>query len=123
MYNQTIPNTILSTIIALATMGIASEANAGGTDKCGNGYVNWGEECDDGNTSNTDACTNECECAECGDGFVWTGMEQCDDANEVDNDGCTNECELPKCGDGIVQGDEECDDGNEVNDDECTNSC
>jgi uncharacterized protein (TIGR03382 family) len=123
MYNQTIPTTILSTIIALATMGIASDANAGGEDKCGNGYINWGEECDDGNDYNTDSCTNECKHAECGDGFKWKYHEECDDGNESNTDYCTNECEEPKCGDGYVQGDEECDDGNESNTDYCTNEC
>jgi cysteine-rich repeat protein len=49
---------------------------------CGNG-VNEGspEECDDGNTSNADACLNTCMIAACGDGFVRTSggtPEQCD---------------------------------------------
>ena len=46
---------------------------------CGNGVVEAGEQCDDGNTSNTDACLNTCVTNVCGDGFVNVGVEQCDD--------------------------------------------
>jgi cysteine-rich repeat protein len=81
------------------------------------------EDCDDGNTSNTDSCTNACENAACGDGFLQAG-EQCDDGNGVNTDACTNGCLNARCGDGIVRGGfEQCDDGNLVNDDGCTNSC
>jgi cysteine-rich repeat protein len=45
---------------------------------CGNGVVEPGEECDDGNPDNTDACLTNCRNATCGDGFVRTGAEQCD---------------------------------------------
>jgi cysteine-rich repeat protein len=82
------------------------------------------EECDDGNTSNTDACTNTCRIARCGDGFVREGFEQCDDGNAVNTDACTNACTFARCGDTIVwQGMEECDDGNTSNTDACLNTC
>src|SRR5512141_1780697 len=42
---------------------------------CGNGVVETGEECDDGNPSDTDACTNACLNATCGDGLVQDGVE------------------------------------------------
>lgn len=45
---------------------------------CGDGTVDAGEQCDDGNDSNSDACLNNCENAGCGDGYVWDGMEECD---------------------------------------------
>ena len=35
---------------------------------CGNGSVEVGEQCDDGNDTNTDECTNGCEVGVCGDG-------------------------------------------------------
>ena len=89
---------------------------------CGDGVVQDGEECDDGNNVNDDGCTNDCKLSKCGDGIVQPG-EECDDGNNIDNDGCTNQCKLPNCGDGIVQDGEECDDGNDVNDDGCTNQC
>lgn len=80
---------------------------------CGNGTVDSGEQCDDGNSNNGDSCLNTCVAATCGDGFMNmlpSGLlEECDDANSVDNDACTNSCTLPICGDGIIQGSEECD--------------
>lgn len=90
---------------------------------CGNGVLEEGEECDDGNLEVRDACLPTCKNAACGDGIVWTGMEECDDGNGVD-DSCTNGCAMGGCGDGIVWiGQEECDDGNQSNDDACTNLC
>jgi cysteine-rich repeat protein len=95
--------------------------DAGST--CGDGAVDTGEECDDGNEVDTDACTSECLDAVCGDGFVWTGTEGCDDGNTTGGDGCSASCELESCGDGAVDTGEECDDGNEVDTDACTNLC
>ena len=37
---------------------------------CGNASIEMGEQCDDGNNINTDACTNACEVARCGDGVA-----------------------------------------------------
>ncbi len=61
---------------------------------CGDGIVQQGEACDDGNVSNNDACLNTCQVAYCGDGSVWIDAESCDDGNNVDDDGCNNSCEL-----------------------------
>lgn len=91
----------------------------GGRSSCGNGTQDPLEECDDGNAVATDACTDECRTATCGDGIAWEGVEECDDANDVRTDAC-DACRLPVCGDGVHAGDEECDDGNEVADDGCT---
>jgi len=79
---------------------------------CGNSIVEPGEDCDDGNSINTDACV-DCEDAECGDGHIWAGVEECDDGNSSDYDLCTNACENSTCGDGIRQpsNGEECDMG------------
>ena len=63
---------------------------------CGNGMVDPGEACDDGNQDNTDDCTSACELATCGDGFIQDG-EECDDGNNINDDGCTDACELPPC--------------------------
>jgi cysteine-rich repeat protein len=49
---------------------------------CGNGTVEGTEECDDGNDSNHDACTNECIANVCGDDYVNVGVESCDDGDE-----------------------------------------
>ena len=61
---------------------------------CGDGVVTTalGEECDDGDTDNTDGCLNSCRTAVCGDGFLWAGTETCDDGNTDDGDGCSSAC-------------------------------
>lgn len=59
---------------------------------CGDGVKDPGEACDDGNTTDTDACSSTCELADCGDGFVQAGVEECDDGNTNDGDGCAADC-------------------------------
>jgi cysteine-rich repeat protein len=93
-----------------------------GSPECGNGIVEAGEECDDGNLDNSDHCLDSCVQATCGDGHVGPG-EGCDDGNAIDDDMCTNECALLSCGDGMVQVGEECDDGNADDTDECLGTC
>jgi cysteine-rich repeat protein len=57
---------------------------------CGDGVVNSGEECDDGNTLDTDACLTSCLNARCGDGFIRTGVEECDGSN-LNGESCTSQ--------------------------------
>lgn len=90
---------------------------------CGDGYLDPGEACDDGNDSNLDDCLETCVFASCGDGFVRNGVEFCDDGNTKEGDSCPSNCLLPNCGDSIVEGAEECDDGNLDNDDGCLQTC
>ena len=60
---------------------------------CGDGNLDFDEECDDGNTDDTDYCTNNCTNAVCGDGIVQPALgEQCDDGNNSNGDGCTSDC-------------------------------
>jgi len=97
---------------------------------CGDGIVQTGEECDDGNDDNTDGCViadfsqpadgkNECRQAICGDAYVSKTLnEQCDlgskngvpcqPAYGVDCNYCTPACKLGTisggfCGDGKIQ--------------------
>ncbi|MEK7218035.1 MAG: DUF4215 domain-containing protein [Patescibacteria group bacterium] len=97
---------------------------------CGNGIVEKGEQCDDGQRNSTtrpDACRLDCLLPFCGDGvkdYRTLPPEECDDENNVNDDTCTNVCTIATCGDGIVQtGKEQCDDGNTVNEDTCSNDC
>lgn len=92
---------------------------------CGDGVVDDGEECDDGNRVNADGCSNSCRLPACGDGVVQTG-EQCDDGNDVDTDGCRNTCVRPVCGDGVVSTGEACDLGDansDTSDALCRTNC
>ena len=120
---------------------------------CGNGMVDPGEQCDDGNRMSGDGCSALCqiECTEwcgcglntciistvCGDG-VLSPNEGCDDGNQRSGDGCPGNCSSPEtgwscpvpgracvpiCGDGLVVGPETCDDGNAISGDGCSDIC
>ena len=91
---------------------------------CGNGELDPGEACDDGDVDNTDGCLANCTLATCGDGFVQAGFEQCDDADQDNDDDCIVGCYAATCGDGhIYVGIEDCDDGNTLNEDACASDC
>jgi cysteine-rich repeat protein len=107
---------------------------------CGNGALEAGEICDDGNTSGGDGCAADClsidpgwQCRVpgkrciplCGDG-VLNGSEACDDGNALSGDGCSSTCQLEPgsdcstpgkpcirsiCGDGKLDPNELCDCG------------
>src|SRR4029077_18043681 len=59
---------------------------------CGDGFLDPGEQCDDGNTHNGDGCNSSCMLESCGNGVV-DGSEQCDHgaANGTD-DCCSTTC-------------------------------
>jgi cysteine-rich repeat protein len=63
---------------------------AGGS--CGDGVLNVGEACDDGNTNACDGCSAICTVEACGNGVVECG-EQCDDGNTASGDGCSASCQ------------------------------
>jgi cysteine-rich repeat protein len=60
---------------------------------CGNGILEDGEQCDDGNTLPGDGCCDLCEIEVpvCGNGIVEQG-EHCDDGNTLNGDGCSSAC-------------------------------
>lgn len=80
---------------------------------CGDGVLNCGEACDDGNTQNDATCTADCSREpSCGDGFrdLFLG-EACDDGNQVDCDGCARTCQTEACGNFVTECSEQCDEG------------
>lgn len=103
--------------------------------KCGNGVLDPGEACDDGNVHRGDNCRPDCTREECGNGLVDPG-EDCDSAGQNSND-CNDDCTRPACGDGklnpkfeVSAGSfEQCDQGDDNDDDvygqaaRCTKSC
>jgi cysteine-rich repeat protein len=60
---------------------------------CGNGLLQTGEQCDDGNLLNNDGCSSACKLEVCGDGAKQTN-EQCDDGNILNGDGCDSMCKI-----------------------------
>jgi MYXO-CTERM domain-containing protein len=87
------------------------------TPSCGDGILQYPEECDGG-----PGCSGACLRIVCGDGRI-DGAEQCDDGGVAVGDGCNATCEREVCGNGRVDAGEECDDGNASNADGCLNEC
>ncbi|MFA5133190.1 MAG: DUF4215 domain-containing protein [Patescibacteria group bacterium] len=88
--------------------------------QCGDGVVQAGEACDDGqNNGKYGYCSTTCGALSsfCGDSVV-TGSEQCDKGSLNGNygSGCSWECKLPgpSCGDKIINGAEQCDSNSET---------
>jgi cysteine-rich repeat protein len=94
------------------------------TDTCGNGHVDSGEVCDDGNTEDGDGCSAVCDSDEtCGNNVVDPG-EVCDDGNTDDGDACAADCSSENpCGNGQPDPGEACDDGNNDDGDGCSADC
>ncbi|HSN84642.1 MAG TPA: PQQ-dependent sugar dehydrogenase, partial [Polyangiales bacterium] len=94
----------------------------GGGSFCGDGALNAGEECDDGNNTAGDGCAPDCTIepvAVCGDGIV-TAPETCEPpGTEV----CDGFCQVrvQVCGDGFVTAPETCEPpGTDTCNDSCT---
>ncbi len=77
---------------------------------CGDGTIDDGEDCDDGNNTSGDGCSATCESEGegiCGDG-VKDEDEECDDGNQLSGDGCDDMCfSETVCGDGVSEGPED----------------
>jgi cysteine-rich repeat protein len=71
---------------------------------CGDGILDPGEECDDGNNIDGDGCDANCTIEPyCGDGILDPG-EECDDGNNIDGDGCDANCTVEDDGEGCTPG-------------------
>ncbi|MDO8648531.1 MAG: DUF4215 domain-containing protein [Candidatus Peregrinibacteria bacterium] len=113
----------MAVVITLSATGrldgvFAAQAQNSPAQLCGNGVLNLraAEQCDDGNTSDKDGCSNKCKvepgytceqqdgrgdqrsiCTEtCGNGVPQRiAGEQCDDGNRAKGDGCSPQCKVP----------------------------
>ncbi len=92
---------------------------------CGDGIINDGEECDDGeenSDTDPDACRADCTFPVCGDSVTDSG-EECDsgaDNSDTEPDACRADCTEPVCGDRVTDSGEDCDGGPGCSD-TCTN--
>ena len=91
--------TMISNLPYRKTLAVAAAAAAlwacGGSapTTCGNGRLDKGELCDDGNTADGDGCEADCVPTPlCGNGLVEMG-EGCDDGNVINDDACSNACQ------------------------------
>ncbi|MBI5621405.1 IPT/TIG domain-containing protein [Candidatus Falkowbacteria bacterium] len=110
---------------------------------CGNGFIETGEDCDDGNTLPSDGCSSQClwegsSYPLCQNGVIDYG-EECDFGLPTDLGWNANFCSISSClfvgnnyhdvsvcGNGVTEDGEDCDNGSEPNDndsDGCTNTC
>jgi cysteine-rich repeat protein len=102
---------------------VASASCLQNVSTCGDGVVDAGEQCDDGNSTAGDGCSPSCQIEVCGNHLVDFG-ETCDDGNRVSGDGCSATCQREgRCGDGVVDSGETCDDGNTSSGDGCSATC
>jgi cysteine-rich repeat protein len=83
-------------------------AVAGESCRAGLCYTIGYEACDDGDATDSNACTNACLRAACGDAILRTDLsdgaehfEACDDGDGIDSNTCTNSCQTAVCGDGV----------------------
>jgi len=95
---------------------------------CGDGTLDPGEVCDDGNTTDGDGCSADCRSNEsCGNRIVDRSVgEVCDDGNTSSGDGCAGDCRSSEfCGNGVIDPGlgEVCDDGNVFSGDGCSADC
>src|SRR5262245_17906421 len=79
------------TVPLMAVCACSTDDPAGG-----NGKIEAGEECDDGNAVDGDGCEATCS-SSCGNGTVDLN-EECDDRNDVDNDDCSTSCAVSLSG-------------------------
>lgn len=110
---------------------------------CGNGVIQAGENCEDGNADDEDGCSSNCvteegwECEVICPSIaqnseksvaqffksVFASIVSLFSAQEDPSMGnCVSVCETV-CGDELIKGDEECDDGNLNDEDGCNNDC
>jgi cysteine-rich repeat protein len=83
------------TRLRIQTPGAPNVANP--EPACGDGLLDPGEECDDGNTLLGDGCADDCTfevvVGACGNRLL-DGLEGCDDGNADNDDGCSATCTL-----------------------------
>lgn len=119
------------TLAATATPAVVLSLNETliGCPVCGNSEIDYGESCDDGNVSDGDDCSSNCQLETCiAQTPGYPAVPICDDGNSCTADSCnqsTGNCDhSASCDDGIACTDDSCDLGtntcvNTANSDNC----
>src|SRR5258706_5146390 len=95
---------VLSVALAACNIRVAGDDDPTNRVICGNGKIDPGEVCDDGNANDGDGCSADCTSDEsCGNGVVDTAVgEGCDDGDSLGGDGCSADCmSTEECGNGV----------------------
>ena len=124
--------------------GQGASGSGGASLSCGDQKVDPGEDCDDGDTDDTDGCTQSCQfgCAsdgDCSDGAPCNGSEVCEEVADgrrcnsgtpaADGSACEDgtclagQCKPLSCGNGALDDAEQCDDGDDQALDGCDAAC
>jgi cysteine-rich repeat protein len=96
---------------------------------CGDGFVQYWEECDDEDKVDGDGCDTNCKKSPDSDfDGIPDGLDNCPlvankDQIDTDDDGKGDACDPPECGNLQIEGTEECDDGNTDDGDGCSSFC
>ena len=87
---------------------------------CGNGQADAGENCDDGNTSDGDGCSSDCQVLRA---LLLSLVDRCVPQVESCSTGDDGADKCYQCGDSMREGNEQCDDGNQLAGDGCSPDC
>ena len=117
--NDVSATTYWERVASVTCTGCPTDCSGSAEPICGDGNIDAGEECDDGNIIDDCVCLSDCVNPSCGDNLIC-GIEECDDGNTHTGDGCSSSCTnevIVDCGDGT------CDSGLRENCVTCASDC
>jgi thiol-activated cytolysin len=101
-FSKLFTKSVLSSLFLSLALGLSACGQSNPNEplpQCGNGTLEDGEQCDDGDNLSGDGCSKDCDLEdECGDSSL-DANEECDDGNTISGDGCNASCEIESVGD------------------------